>query len=57
MKRRQLLAGAGAVLLGSAFGTDRVSAADVAHEPYSRESYEKAVADGQPFMLDFFASW
>ncbi len=32
-------------------------AADVAREEYSRELYEKLLASGEPFMLDFFANW
>ncbi len=57
MKRRELLAGAGAMVLGSAVGAGPASAADLAHEPYSRETYDQAIADGGPFMLDFFAPW
>lgn len=24
---------------------------------YTRETYDEALASGEPFMLDFFASW
>jgi|GEM_PF-6271073 len=57
MKRRQIVLGAGSLILGNTFVAQTVSAAAPEHEEYSRESYEQAVADGKPFMLDFFASW
>lgn len=58
MKRRQLLAGGGSLLLSTTLlGTAPLSAAKIEHESYSRDSYEQALADGKPFMLDFYASW
>lgn len=35
----------------------RASADDVASEQYSRALYEKLLASGEPFLLDFYASW
>lgn len=54
MKRRQLLTyGAGLIALTS---VKSATAADGAVD-YSRETFDKALADGKPFMLDFYASW
>lgn len=53
MKRRQFLAIPALALL-----TDAVSAADGASSvEFTREAYEQALASGEPFMLDFYASW
>ena len=54
MNRRQMLSASAVALLVA--GNASLAAA-VAHEPYTREAYEKALASGEPFLLDFYASW
>ena len=58
MKRRQFVAASGALV---AYGSGLVSmtaAADAAaHDVYTPELYDQALADGTPFLLDFFAPW
>lgn len=53
MKRRQILA----LPLLAAAAALRPASADDAFIEYSRELYEQALASGEPFMLDFYASW
>ncbi len=53
LKRRQLLA---TPLLAIAATLPAVSAEGEFIE-YSRELYEEALASGEPFMLDFYATW
>jgi len=53
LKRRQLLA---LPLVTVAASLPAISAEDVFIE-YSREIYEAALASGEPFMLDFYATW
>ena len=50
MKRRQLLA---MPLIAIAAAVS----ADEEYIEYSREIYEEALSSGEPFMLDFYASW
>ncbi len=52
MKRRQFLAIPALALLA-----DTVSAAGAESVEFTREAYEQALASGEPFMLDFYASW
>lgn len=52
MKRRQFLA-----IPALAIFAEAVSAEGAGHVEYSREAYEQALASGEPFMLDFYASW
>ena len=54
MNRRQLLSAAALVLTLVA---PKVFAGDAQTVEYTREAYDKALASGEPFMLDFFASW
>ena len=35
----------------------RVAFADEQYMIYNREAYEKALASGEPFLLDFYAPW
>ena len=51
LQRRQLLA-MPLLALAAAPGS-----ADELFIEYSREIYEEALASGEPFMLDFYASW
>jgi thiol:disulfide interchange protein len=52
MNRRYFLALSATTLLASG-----VCASDDLHVDYSTEVFEQAVADGKPFILDFYASW
>ncbi len=52
MKRRQFLA---ISAIAPFAGVTLVQAADQVE--YTREAYEQALASGEPFMLDFSASW
>ncbi len=52
MKRRQFLA-----IPALAVFAEAVSAEDASYVEYSREAYEQALASGEPFMLDFYATW
>ena len=52
MKRRQFLP---IPALASFAGI--ALADDATHVEYTREAYEQALASGEPFMLDFYASW
>ena len=54
MNRRQWLKGC--VGVAAIAGMGSALAADDA-VPYSRETYEQALASGDAFMLDFYASW
>ena len=54
MNRRQVLS---AFALTFAAASPRVFAASAGHVDYSRDAYERALASGEPFMLDFFAPW
>ena len=52
MRRRDfLVAGAGAMLIPYV----GVTVADEQYVTYNREAYEKALASGAPFLLDFYA--
>ena len=54
MKRRDFLAaGAGAMLMPYV----SVTFANEQYVTYNREAYEKALASGAPFLLDFYAPW
>lgn len=53
MQRRQFLAIPALALL-----TDlAIADGETGHVEYTREAYEQALASGEPFMLDFYASW
>jgi thiol:disulfide interchange protein len=57
MNRRQLLgATAAAVALGTVPFARVVNAA-MGHVDYTPEAYAKALASGEPVLLDFYASW
>ena len=53
MKRRSLLAVSVAALAATALP----AIAGGGHVEYSRATYDAAIASGEPFMLDFYASW
>ena len=55
MNRRQLMVTSAALMAASV--TPTFAADSVTHVTYSRAEYEKALASGKPFMLDFYASW
>ncbi|MGB7182821.1 MAG: hypothetical protein WA888_21170 [Burkholderiaceae bacterium] len=60
MNRRLLLKGATGLsgLAGLAYLQPALSASDVVeYIDYTPEVFEQAVASGEPFMLDFYASW
>lgn len=54
MNRRELIAATAAALL---LGGHAAAAAEVERVSYTREAYERALASGEPFLLDFFATW
>ena len=55
MNRRKLLIAAPALAL---LGPSALRAADeVRLHAYSRGEYTKALASGEPFLLDFYAPW
>lgn len=54
MKRRGFLS-ISALALSSTSGL--ALAEDASREEYSRELYEKLLADGETFLLDFYANW
>ena len=54
MKRRQFVSAAVMVPALAAFGSAVQAYNGV---DYSREVYESALASGEPFILDFYASW
>ncbi len=54
MKRRQFLSATALVL---PLSSTLALAAEPDHQPYTYEAYQQALADGKPFMLDFYASW
>lgn len=58
MHRRKFLVGVGTGV-GAALGGSSMSlaAGEVAHKPYTRLAYDKRLSSGEPFLLDFFASW
>jgi len=54
MRRRDILTtGTGAILALYA----GVARAGTEATAYSREAFEKALASGKPFLLDFYAPW
>lgn len=55
MKRRHFMSAVVAVPALTALGVGVASAYD--KTDYSRELYEAALASGEPFILDFYASW
>jgi len=58
MNRRQFLAySAGTLVIGATATAVATAADDQSHVEYSRDAYEQALASGEPFMLDFYASW
>lgn len=52
MKRRQFLA-----LSALAIATSPVWAGNGKHVEFTHEAYQKALESGEPFLLDFAASW
>ena len=56
MNRRQFLAISTTSMLATAISTN-AAADEQTHVEYSRDAYEQALASGEPFMLDFYASW
>jgi thiol:disulfide interchange protein len=52
MQRRHFLALSAAALLAR-----HAHASDELHVEFSEEIYEQALASGEPFILDFYASW
>ena len=54
MKRRQFVCASAAVPALLAVGGSALAYDGVA---YTRERYEAALASGEPFILDFTASW
>jgi len=54
MNRRQLLT---ASALALTFVAPKLFAAEGHTVAYSRQIYDQALASGEPFLLDFFASW
>ncbi len=57
MKRRQFLALSTLALSASTLAA-RVSWAEAGHHvDFTQEAYAKALESGEPFMLDFSASW
>ncbi len=52
MRRRQFLA-----LSALAFASSATRAEGGKFVDYSPEAYEKALASGEPFLLDFWAKW
>lgn len=54
MRRRDFLAAGSGVMLMSYVG---VTFADARYVTYSHAAYEKALASGEPFLLDFYAPW
>lgn len=59
MKRRQFLAiSTGSLIITATSATIGTAAADnLDHVDYTRDAYEQALASGEPFLLDFYASW
>ena len=59
MKRRQFLAiSTGSLIITATSATIGTAAAnDLNHVDYTRDAYEQALASGEPFLLDFYASW
>ena len=55
MDRRQLLLGAVGVAL--TISSVPTMAKSNAYIGYTREIYEQALINGEPFLLDFYASW
>ena len=53
MNRRHVLCAAGALLVAPALR----AADEPSHVPFSQDAYEQALASGEPFVLDFYASW
>lgn len=57
MKRRQFLAVPTlAITVGIALN-GAAQADTTTHLLYTPEAYQQALADGEPFMLDFYAPW
>lgn len=54
MNRRRFMTATAAALAATAVPG---MAAPQGMVPYSREVYTKALASGEPFMLDFYADW
>ncbi len=54
MKRRTMLSASALALLAP--GSVALAAGSGTVE-YSKDAYERALASGEPFMLDFFAPW
>ena len=54
MDRRRFMSASAAALLAAAIPA---MAAPEGVVPYSRAVYTKALASGEPFMLDFYADW
>ena len=53
MNRRQVLSAAMTLLVAPALR----AADEPSHVPFSQDAYEQALASGEPFVLDFYASW
>ena len=53
MNRRELLTAAAAL----AFVAPGAYAGAKPYVDYSREAYERAVASGEPLLLDFYTEW
>lgn len=54
MNRRRFISASGAALAAAALPA---MAAPQGTVPYSRAVYTKALASGEPFLLDFYADW
>lgn len=52
MKRRQFLA-----LSALTLGASNLQADESGFVEYTREAYDAALASGEPFVIDFFATW
>ncbi len=57
MKRRQFLALSTLALSASTLATNVSWAEGSQHVDFTQEAYAKALESGEPFMLDFTASW
>ena len=53
MNRRHVLSAAVTLLVAPALR----AADEPIHVPFSQDAYEQALASGEPFVLDFYASW
>lgn len=56
MKRRQFLA-LSTLTLATSVATSPVWAGGSSQVEFTKEAYQKALNSGEPFMLDFAASW